>query len=76
MEAESLGGAAGFVVGSDGEWLARTGARIVTINAIRSRFHSNGDGKVTSEDVERAKFKVVVTDADVSQIRLLNLMGA
>ena len=39
----------------------------MTANAIRPGLDSNGDGKVTSEDVEMAKFKVTVTDADGSQ---------
>jgi Ca2+-binding RTX toxin-like protein len=38
------------------------------LEAIRSTFDSNGDGKLTAADAEFAKFKVMVTNADGSTI--------
>ena len=35
--------------------------------ALRSRFDSNGDGKLNAADADFAKFKVMVTNADGSQ---------
>ncbi len=44
--------------------------------ALRSRFDSNGDGKLTSADAEFGNFKVMVTNADGSQTaKTLTLLG-